>query len=318
MGIKKAMHITGISNQEFMGVTKATKAVCNSWFNADSKTFPSIIVAQIEATKPDLVIIGGWSPGFDDIIDRLREFPVMVIWHGTQFYDEFLNSEKLYLTIRSLYMKSKIAAIGFAHPGLAEYERKIHGVEAYFIPHTFKIEYRTKPSKFNIHVVGKAGDARKNGSGQYIIAKDFADNNPGITVTRDLANIPNKAYIENLKKTSLLLHMSLIECYPNTIQEAWCMGIPVIFSSASSALLQNPALTCQHELVNQMMIRSSSDPMELYKRIRLIYRDYDKYSDACYGYAYALSAAANSYTKKQLEEVCEKFKGIRNEHSAHY
>jgi glycosyltransferase involved in cell wall biosynthesis len=300
------MFIVGVSNQSYVGVTEATKAICNRWVNAEIKKFPTVTALEIKELKPDLVIFGGWAPGFKEIIENLRGLKILVIWHGTQFHDDFYDSEKLYVVLKRMYYNGQISAIGFAHAGMAEYEKRVGGIDAYFIPHTFKINEKKRQSKnFNIHVVGAKNNVLKNGTGQYLIAKDFESRYPNVTVSRDNVNIPREKYIETIKESSLILHMSHIECYPNTIQEAWSYGIPCIFSPASCGLLKNPAIECDITLVRKCLVKSATEPFDLFAKIHNVYNSWNQYSSACYEYIKRLNAAAETYTKNQLEKICK-------------
>jgi hypothetical protein len=306
------MFIVGVSNQNYIGVTVATKAISNAWVNFDTKIFPHVIATEIKNSNPDLIIIGGWSVGFKELVDGLKGWPILVVWHGTQFHDDFFDSEKSYQVIKGLYMSGKILGIGFAHPSMAEYEKKISGIDAYFLPHSFKqLNKLKKPKPFNIHVVGIKHNALKNGSGQFLVAQDFARNNPGVTVSRDTASLSYAKYTDVIKNSALVLHMSHIECYPNTIQEAWSVGVPCIFSPASYALIKNPAIECAHDNVRKLMVKSSTEPFDLYKRIHLVHSNWDEHSESCYAYSKELSSAADKYTKEQLEIICESFTSQR-------
>lgn len=302
------MHIVGVSNPEYTGVTVATKAIVNSWIPLGIGSNALDVARQIKSQKPDLIIIGGWYASFAYLVEALKGWPIMVVWHGTYFHDEFYKSEGDYSTIMRLYELGHIHAIGYAHPGMAEYEKTVRSTRAHFIPHTFPLQPRASVKKsFNIHVVGKVSHILKNGGGQFAVAMDFYKNHKNILISRDSGALTQQRYLEMLRTKSLILHLSHLECFPNTVLEAWSMGIPCIIGPASKNLIHNPAVKPEQEFIGTLLLSSESEPLELYSKISIVHEDWERFSKETHIWFCKLSDAVIKYTTKELESVCESF-----------
>lgn len=138
------MKILGISNPSFIGVSNATKAHCTDWYGVPAVTVPGQAQNIAEAAfhyRPDLMIIGGWSPGYDSMLrelKRTRNFPILGIYHSTVFHGETFADDINWVSFEKSYRDGLMDLIGFVQPQTAEYYQKVRNSFAVFVPHSFK------------------------------------------------------------------------------------------------------------------------------------------------------------------------------------
>lgn len=309
------MKILGISNPSFTGVTVATKAICTDYYPVlpitDIKNSYSLAKAIVNF-KPDLLIVGGWSAGYNYLLEAMRvsrKFPVVVVQHSHVFHGSFFGDDIYLPEIDACAGIGSIDVIAYVQPQMADYVRTVRRKTTAWVPHYFQPgPVSCKPKKFTVGVLGGVGSPYKNVSGCIKVAKDFAANNPNteIVISDPHGEVPH-IFLERIKKCSVLLHTSHLECYPNLIQEAWSVGVPVVMSTASIGLYQNHLIGKKPwHGVHDLVVKSNNDASELYHMIDRVYADHNahnRYGTAVHEGYKRLSQAAEDYTAKVLSAV---------------
>lgn len=309
------MKILGISNPAFSGVTVATRAICTEYMGVPHfQVRPQIgrIAEAIARQNPDLLLVGGWSTGYDELLSMLsrrRDFPVLSVYHSTVFHGSVFSDE--------LYWKQFLLAkehghtdfIGFVQPQTAMYYHKIKKQLALFVPHFFKPESAAKNNKdvFRIGVFGGLNNYFKNTQGAFEVAHDYAKNVHGIGVVAPQEASQNREYFlrNTLEPCQLAIFISHLECYPNTVQECWARGIPVITSPACSGLIgENPLLNfVQKEALGELQLTCGTDAIELYGKITGAHVDWDRHSKVVHTIYKQLSHATETYVNQLFETL---------------
>jgi hypothetical protein len=100
------------------------------------------------------------------------------------------------------------------------------------------------------------------------------------------------------------------------VQEAWCRGIPVIYSRANSGIIDcNPFLSEESKgRLADLELRSPNDPYELWNRISDAHTSLTGYSEEVHQIYEELTMRAEGYVTNLFEVVIEGFKnkGVYN------
>lgn len=311
------MKILGISNQNFIGVTVATRAICTEYYpvaHQNDERAAAHLGRQIAKFNPDLLVVGGWSQGYGVVLSEMhkhRKFPVINVYHSTIFHGTFFGDDVYYPQIVACHKKGAIDLLGFVQPQQVEYYQKVKNEYAIWVPHYFKqLQKIKKHKKFCIGVLGGTGSWFKNGYGAHEVAKDYTMNNPGTEVLASYSyDKMHHHFLHMLAGCSVLVHISHLECYPNVVQEAWSMGIPVILSQASVGLVNNPLLNFEERCaLRDMVLSSNIDAYELYKTIEKIHKNWDHYSQLVHSIHEKVSKRAGAYTDKLFAKIIEGYK----------
>lgn len=308
------MKILGISNPSFTGVTLATKAHCTDWYGVASATAPGqaqLIAETAFKANPDLLIIGGWSPGYEAMLrelKRVKHFPVLGIYHSTLFHGESFADDVNWVQFEKAYRDGLMDLIGFVQPQTAEYYQKIRDSFAVFVPHSFKLKRprAKKMATFKIGCFGGRTSWFKNTGGSIQVAKDFGRKHQNVEVVAPVMyDRPHEAFLSTISTCSCLIHVSHLECYSNTIQEAWMQGVPVITSSSSDGLInKNPLLPPSLKRgFSELQVTSNIDAMELYHKLEDVYTNWQAHSDfVCMAYS-ELAARTEIYTRALFTRI---------------
>lgn len=312
---KEALKILGISNPSFTGVTVATKAICTDYYPIGHQTDTLQIQRLAKAIvnfNPDVLVVGGWSRGYNFLVEFMRhhkKFPVIMVQHSHLFHGEYFGDNVYQPEIEACRKQKSIDLVAYVQPEMARYVQEYRGVQSAWIPHYFPIgDKAPRAQKFTIGVLGAMQSPLKNMYGCLQVAKDFKNNVGADKVEIVLPNgneMPH-LFLERIRRCSVLLHTSHLECYPNTVQEAWSVGVPVILSTASAGLYNSPLTPTVWSGVSDLVVKNNNDPLELYDRIMRVYADYcsgSTYSDSVYTEYKTLSALAEVYTAKVLDAV---------------
>lgn len=311
------MKILGISNQNFVGVTVATRAVCTDYYpvaHQNDALAAAHLGRQIAKVKPDLLIVGGWSQGYDTVLtemNKYRSFPVINVYHSTIFHGSFFGDDMYYPQVTACHKRRELDFLGFVQPQQVNYYQKVRQEYALWVPHYFKQLTRVKkPKVFRIGVLGGTASWFKNGHGPTEVAKDYVQNVPGCEfVANHSYDKMHHHFMQLIASCSVLMHTSHLECYPNVVQEAWSMGVPVILSQASVGLIDNPLLNFEERcLLKDMVVASNIDAYELYKTIEKIHKNWAHYSELVYGIHDKISRRAAVYTDKLFVKIIEGYR----------
>lgn len=307
MGYFFDVRIVGISNQEFIGVTVATQAVCDTFVPVPHLDNPGLVrraATTVVQQRPDLLIVGGWSRGYGDLMSEIsragRRFPVIAVSHGTVFHGRAFGDDIYWPQIDAAYSAGLIDILGFAQPHQASYAIEVQRRKAAWIPHSFDVRDRIAPPSrvFRIGVLGGAGSPLKNIEGAVLVAKDFAANHGSeveVVVSTHYSK-RRQEFLETLSRVHLLVHMSLLECYPNLLQEAWSMGIPTIQGGASDGLTDSPLLSPSDTgFLQESELHSSCDALSLYSTIGWVRREWEHRSVTTHEIYRRLSESTTAY-----------------------
>lgn len=311
------MRVLGISNPHFKGVSIATRAICTEYMPIMHIAHTGSIiqlVSSIIATDPDILIIGGWSKGYDELLMKLssqRKFPVLSIYHSTSFHGTMFQDEIYWRQFLETNEKGGSDLIGFVHPVTARYYQQIKRKPSVFVPHFFPIQLQRKKSeKFTIGIFGGQENLFKNTYGAKEIAADFAASNKNCEVLcPHSCNQDHKTFLNMLSSCSVIVHLSHIECYSNTIQEAWARGIPAIYSPANDGLVKDNPLIDDRSRFDLELLRMSSgiDAMELYGKLTMVYNNWQIHSDKAHAAYKLLSADACNYVNSMFDCIIDGF-----------
>lgn len=317
----------GISNPNFIGVTVATKAICTDYApvnHVNHSTLVPMIAQTILKEDPDVLVVGGWSKGYGDILaylkERKRRFPVIGVYHGGLFHHNVFNDQLYFQQFLAAQKRGSIDVTGFVNPPTAEYFQKVRGERnVAFVPHYFKpLKLRVDLRyPFRIGVFGGTANWVKNAGGAAVVAQDYVNNTPNcaLTTTNSYGQ-SRELFLGSVNECSLLIHISHLECYSNLVQEGWARGIPVIYSAASDGLVsQNPLLAKDEKYqLNHLRMESNIDAVELYDLITHVHRNWDKYSESVHDIYRKLAVRTENYLKELFDQVCRSHKkgGVRS------
>lgn len=313
------MKILGLSNPQFQGVTVATKAIVTDYCGVghiDNSISAPNIAREILNFNPDVLVVGGWSRGYDVLmaqISRLRKFPVVNVFHGTVFHGDYFGAEGFLTAIDSAYDKGHIDYRAYVHPQSVEYERFVRGRPTVWIPHYFPHLKRKKQDPiFRIGILGGADSWYKNGAGAITVAKEFCRQNKNCELVMNYKyDRRREDFLQILNSCSVLIHPSHLECYSNTVQEAWSRGIPVILSRANRGLTHSPLLEhkeIENTPVSACLLEDAIDPMELYEAIDNVREGWEDISCATHELHQKITKRAESYTSKVFKTMTEIYK----------
>lgn len=305
------MRILGISNPNFIGVTAATKAIVTDYIplphQNNVQNLPQF-AAQLAELSPDILVVGGWSIGYDYLLKELkkiRRFPVITVYHGTHFHGDVLGDDNYLNTMSICQAKGEIDFMGYVQPQTANYYQEVHDRIVMWVPHSFKSQEKIKQYPlFKIGVFGGSG-WYKNIGGVCKVAQEFSALNSDCSViTQTSYDKPRNEFHSILKSCSLIIHNSHLECYSNTIQEAWSYGIPTIMSWANVGLIHNPLFTAEEqEQLSLLAVQSNIDPMELHQKIKQIKSQWSYWSDLVYNISGKLHERTNAYTMDLFKAI---------------
>jgi hypothetical protein len=285
------VRILGISNPNFLGVTVATKAVCTDWFPAAHMLKPyewQQLATMIFHYGPDVLVVGGWSDGYTQLLTELRRngnknFPIINVSHSSLFHGSYFHKDWQSPEYETAFKTGLVDLMGFVHPQTAEYYQKVRETFAVWVPHAFKPRRNPAVERQTPFKIGVLGSPQwfKNVEGPLIVARDFAARHKNVEVmTAPPAHIPQEAFLATVSTCSVLIHMSHLECYSNTVQEAWSRGVPVITSPSSYGLIdRNPLLTpIEKRTLKTLQVDGEIEPVQLYQRLNEVYAYWDSHS----------------------------------------
>ena len=285
------MRILGLSNPHYSGVTIATKAITTNWMAAPAMTSPyewQRLSSEIFHFGPQVLVVGGWSQGYLDLLKDIKrsghkDFPILSVCHSTPFHGSYFHKDWQEPEYEIAFKTGLIDLMGFVHPQTAEYYQKIKKTFAVWVPHAFP-PARVLPDPqpvFRIGILG--GDPwYKNFEGSMLIAKEFAAKRKNVEISvSPTYSRPQEVFLALLGSCSALIHLSHLECYSNTVQEAWARGIPVILSPANNGLTHKNPLLDENEkrFFARLQLSSSIEPVELYQMLEWVEEYKDLYSE---------------------------------------
>lgn len=305
------MKVVGISNGQFTGVTVATQANCHDWLDVghiDNTSLARPILLKIFDKQPDLLLVGGWSRGYAYLLRELkayRKFPVLGCYHSTLYHGPAFNDDLFFSTWISAYQNKLLEALAFVDPRTMKYFKEVKNLDAVFLPHAFPPQPQViLKANFRIGIVGGTSSTLKNSYGALQVASDYVRLNPGCSIfSQDAYGLPQDKYLEELSKCSVLIHASHLECYSNTVLEAWARGIPVITSKANSGVVnQNPLF----KNCSDLELTDNIDPLELYNKLIQVHRSWRHYSDLTYDIYNEIYRQTKIHNQKLFTKVTKK------------
>ena len=319
------MKILGISNPNFQGVTIATKALTAAYYGLPHLT-NKVMVNEAAATilnyKPELLIIGGWSMGYDQLLEQIadkRDFPVVCIYHGTWYHEEYFGGDYLERMMGCLEMQ-QMDLMSFVHPRTTQYYRdvlKMHD-RVVWLPHYFRPEKKVDrvDERFNIGIFGGTKSWYKNALGPVMVAQEYARDKYGrVKVDHIRAyNDSHTTFLKRLEQYHLLIHASFLECYSNTVQEARARGIPVIMSSANAGLYNSPFIGKKDWIPTydtktpSLVLEDAIDPVELTNVIGFVDKNWQSISLREHGIGNLVYSRARKHTQEMLKFLVEEYK----------
>lgn len=315
------MKILGISNPSFTGVTVATRAICTDYFgipHIQNIAHIKALVKTIQQVEPDLLVVGGWSQGYMELLadlQRVRNFPVIGIWHGTLFHGRVFNDEVYTLQLQQSHRRGEVDFLGFVQPQMAEYFQRVKKIDSLFVPHFFAMQPKIqKGIRFRVGIFGGTENIFKNAYGSLQVTKDFIERTPHCEVLAPPDNgIKHPAFLDIMKTCSVLVHLSYLECYSNIIQEAWARGIPVITSPACDGLTtKNPLMKyVDNTVIKALQLSSGTDAMELYDRLTSVQENWMDYSDGVHSMYKELSKLNEQYLNTLFRRIVRGFREKR-------
>jgi len=308
--------VLGISNPNFKGVSIATRATCTEYYPLPHIEHPGATIQYVRtllALDPDILVVGGWSKGYKELLLKLkieRKFPVLSVYHSTAFHGNMFCDEIYWQQFLDTKSLGGTDLIGFVHPPTVRYFNDIKKIPAIFVPHAFAVQpQKKKDDKFVIGIFGGTNNVFKNTYGAIEVARDFAASHKNCEIIAPaFTNQEHKDFLQILGRCSVVIHLSHIECYSNTIQEAWARGIPAIYSPANDGLVRANPLMDDNDKYGLELLRLGCgiDARELYAKLSLVFNNWQLYSDRTHRTYYSLKQATDSYLNKI-------FKGIRRE-----
>lgn len=308
------MRILGVSNPTFVGVTVATKAIVTDYYPLSGIDVPGKAIGLAQAIsrwKPDILVIGGWSTGYEHLVEELskgRNFPILCVYHSTLFHGKFFGDDRYLKTIDSLLERRIIDWLGYVHPEQSRYEYKIRGKIRPWVPHAFKPKHQMENlSQFSIGVLGGTASSLKNTEGSMKVVEEYVKNNPGTQIiSNQNYDKKHEQFLNVISRCSVVVHTSLLEAYSNLIQECWSMGIPAIFSPQCRGLSESPLLTRKESfLLNKLCVTATNNPYELYEMIDFVRLSWNARSNEVYGIYKDLYNRTNEYTAKLFTTMLE-------------
>ncbi len=293
------MKIVGVSNPNHVGVTIATQAHCNAYLplagvpSASSRDVESASAAVLEV-QPDILVIGGWSPLYAPLLANLRQkrdFPIVCVAHGGPYHGKGLGAEAHLREVQHCLRTGAADWLACVDPRLVQYCQAVLKRLVLFLPHAFPLrEKASRSDAFNVGLFGNAM-SHKNTEGPAQVILDYLARNPtGALVRNQGLGVDHARLMAMIQSCSVVVHVSHLEAYPNVIQEAWSMGVPVIFSSACLGLARSPLLhKAEQEQLSELMVDDNIDPSKLWNAIVSVRRKWDDYSRTAHS-TYALLA----------------------------
>lgn len=311
------MKVVAISNPNFQGVTVATKAIAHEYIPVAHLEHGAHEVQALQAilgAKPDLLVVGGWSKGYLSLLRDLklrRNFPVMSVYHGSLYHGAAFDDEDFWAQMELAYAGGFTDAMGFVQPQTADYYTLYRETPAVWVPHAFPPQPAVnRQDKFRIGIFG-GGGILKNCYGAAQVANDFAKNRDNCSVVTPYGyNQPREQFLQSMRTCSVVLQTSHLECYSNTILEAWSNGVPVIMSPANSGLLNQYLLTGDElcNLVPSTFLSSGTDAVELYQAISRVHHcwlhNMEDIRCGAYEVYCALYARTCAYRTELFRRVC--------------
>lgn len=306
------MRILGISNPTFVGVTVATKAVTTDYYPLlplDNPAKAPNIANAIARWKPDVLVIGGWSAGYRSIVEelrRIRTFPILSIYHSTLFHGRFFGDEKYIPEIEKLLHTGLIDYMAYVHPDQVRFEQVVKKRLRLWVPHSFKMERQiTPPKEFTIGILGGTGSLLKNSEGAIAVAQEYALHHPKTQVLfNQTYDKGHKNFLSVLANCSVIIHPSHLECYSNLMQEAWSLGVPVIYSRANLGLSKSPLLQPhEQKILSSLCLDSATDPHEVYQKLIFVRETWQARSNEVYSTYKELTSRTEQYLTDLMIEI---------------
>lgn len=311
------MKILGISNPGFTGVSVATKAIVTDYYpvpHLDQRVQVQNIVSMILRFDPDVLVIGGWSRGYSElvgILSKQRRFPVMTVYHSTPFHGSHFGDQLYIPEIEYAQDQGHIDVMGWVHPQTAMFYRTVKRRAATFVPHFFKPQPLVeKKPEFTIGVLG-GNSWWKNSEGAVNVVRDFVRRNPGTKIVSTATyNKTHHEFMAIVNSCSVIVHLSHLECYSNIIQEAWARGVPAIVSPANKGLFKSPVVDpeLQEQMMENFMLDDGIDPMQLYSKLNWIRGDIETQSKFIHEFYKVFQKSSVVYLSNVFKELGEAYK----------
>ena len=269
---------------------------------------------RIAEFDPDILIIGGWSQGYEQLLQELRghvKSPIICIYHGTPYHEGYFGN---YLkTVQECLDDGRLDLLSFVHPPTARYYRNVLGMRdrVVWLPHYFEPQKSVKlTSPFRIGIFGGTKNWYKNTCGPIAVAEQYANKTTGVEVayTRNYEE-SHSDFLKSMESCHLLIHASFLECYSNMVQEAWARGIPVIMSAANAGLYASPFLIDRQRDV--LILKDAIDPVELMTKIESIHEYWPDESKHAYKLGRLHHEQASVHTQELLRFIHNQYqKGV--------
>jgi len=315
------MKILGISNPAYVGVRIATQAICSQYIPAAECTATAAISAKSEhlATAimeacPDVLIVGGWCKWYRHLLERLkyaRNFPVVCVGHGGPYHGKHFTDDLRERDVQHCLRYGLADWAAYVDPRVALYCQSVLRRLVLFLPHAVEPRPRVAQAEgFNVGLFGNAG-FHKNTEGPAAIIRDYlARNPPGELKQCQGLHRSQREILGMIRACSVLVHVSHLEAYPNVVQEAWSMGIPVILSSACSGLARSPLLATEdREHLCALMLNDNIDASELYRALVTVREKWQVYSNEVYASYGRLSEHSRTYAASLLQRIVRGHRG---------
>jgi hypothetical protein len=284
----------------------------------DRESHVDMAAETILRFKPDILLIGGWSRGYQRLVQVLstrKTFPILSVYHSTVFHGRFFGDDIYLPQVEQSYHAKHVDYMGFVDPRTALYYQQVKKIPAIFVPHKFELASAVNPpspnQQFRIGVLGGVDAWYKNAFGAAVIARDFAANHPGVSIVAPPGyDKPRHTFLEDvLGKCHVLIHISHLECYSNTIQEAWARGIPVIFGPSADGLTRSQLVDdVDRAGLEQLRVESPIDAVSLYELLNVVYNDWAVQSKLVHTIYARLAAKTETYNRELAARLVRNFR----------
>lgn len=286
----KSPQVVAICHPDYRGVRSATAKLTDNLIEISEVAnglWATKVAKIVSSYKPKIVIISGYSEGYDLIAEKLKsispETRILFFVHSSfTWFDNYPNENHTFSRVLDLNKQGIVEKIGFCKNDLAVYFSNL-GYRTTFLMNRFD----SVPA---IHKDGRKGTIKigvwgnnwwhRNILNQVIAALmipgaeihvnelkeiDFIDNK---RVVRH-GFLPKKEFLEVFSKMDINLYVSFTDCFPMTLIESMQYGIPAIASDTSDVYAYSTKLK---ELLTTSAIDS---PIRISEKISEVISNYE-------------------------------------------
>ncbi|MEI6304852.1 MAG: hypothetical protein WCP09_02420 [Candidatus Taylorbacteria bacterium] len=287
----KTTDIVGVCHPSWRGIKSATYALTPVVFEvAEISSFfeAERIADEIMKDKPQKVILNGYPNGYDILAEALKtKFPetrVFFLSHTSFTWyngrpDEVSWLEKMF----KAYERGFIEKMGFIKPDVAVYFKE-KGISTFHVMNRIpKFESFKHNLNLNMPNLGVWGS---NMWHRNLLNQTIA----GLMLNRATVHVnelpkyffldesrikrynilPHEEYAKIMQSMDINLYVSFTDCFPVTVVESLCYGIPCLTSDTSLVY------TWSEYLKNNLIISKIDSPIAIRDKVKFVFDNYDK------------------------------------------